>query len=666
MTVIERADALFKKQKELRNRLYNSTTTANSVALRAELDLVLAEYYPLKKAANEQREAITTPLKVSEIPAGTDANTTRYLNTLAPFEKERRIADLQGQVTEWSNGLTPAEIYGLDVEQRTTALSNPVGEARSMEDRRADYEISEAGNKIEYEARNGPGAVPYKDRYKSGSGLYKTQEESNKYGQIKTDSVAFYAKNLTQPNAEQYDAIVAKAEKDHPARKKDYGFLGNIANSVGNEITRTGDKVVAELDRAIDNPLVQLAAQSIFPALTPYVTAYNAIQKGEISASDLVSLGLSGFNIPDAVKKAANVGASIVDGKDPVQALAGAYGADFAKELGLDKAFSGQLDIKFGEGTGEFINSYVDINQAAADLVGGKSLEEISKGQLGKGVVEFVTDTGLAGLGENAEVFLRPRINIGQLAKDITSGADPYRAVANQFGDDIANYIGADDTNMQALGFAGVETIVGLGQGKSASDAVQSGAKEYYDREGGLPNIGGLANLAGLESDAFGVDLGFDWDGFTDSIGIDINGLTGSGLNLPTLSGLGIDLGKFDFEGASFKDFGLSLPELSSPDFAGIGNLDFANLDFKGTDFRNLDIDAGELPDFDIDFQDLNIGDIPMPNFLVALSAREKQEKLEDEEENLIAQQEIDIVDPRNVNLLDIGNTNPLINPLLA
>ena len=257
-------------------------------------------------------------------------------------------------------------------------------------------------------------------------------------------------------------------------------------------------------------------------------------------------------------------------------------------------------------------------------------------------------------------------MDLQRLATDVIGGTDSSRLIANQFGDDIANYIGADDTNMQALGFAGVETIVGLGQGKSASDAVQSGAKEYYDREGGLPNIGGLANLAGLESDAFGVDLGFDWDGFTDSIGIDINGLTGSGLNLPTLSGLGIDLGKFDFEGASFKDFGLSLPELSSPDFAGIGNLDFANLDFKGTDFRNLDIDAGELPDFDIDFQDLNIGDIPMPNFLVALSAREKQEKLEDEEENLIAQQEIDIVDPRNVNLLDIGNTNPLINPLLA
>jgi hypothetical protein len=482
-----------------------------------------------------------------------------------------------------------------------------------------------------------------------GDGLFTTTEKANAYTQIS---------DVAQNTGAQWGELVADGtvERIFKDNEKDRGTIGNI----------------------LESPAFRVAASIINPLYGAAFTASDAQRTGNISASQVVELiaGFSGIGgagtISPTALKAVRTGAAIADGGNPLEALASAYGADFAKLLGLDQAFSEQLNSQFGPNTGQFVSSYVDINQAAADLVGGKSAEEIFKGQVGTGVFEFAADQGLMQIGrtfgEDAEVSLTRTLDPAKLAQDVIGGVDTGRLIANQFGDEIAGYIGSDDTNMQALGFAGVETAVGLSQGKSSADALQGGAKEYYDREGGLPNIGGLANLSGLDSDEFGLDLGFDWNGFTDLIDIDINGLTGSGLNLPTLSSLGVDLGKFDFEGASFKNLGISLPELSSPDFAGFGNLGSANLDFKGTDFRDLDINVGEFADYNVDFQDLNIGEIPFPNFLLATGLRDKQKKeLEEEEENnLIAQQEIDIVDPRNVDLLDIGNTNPLRNPLLG
>jgi hypothetical protein len=436
----------------------------------------------------------------------------------------------------------------------------------------------------------------------------------------------------------------------------------------------------AALDVA-NHPYFKAALGVINPVYGTFLAAYEAASTGKITATQLATLGISSLSqfanikIPADIAKGVKTAASIADGKDPLAALAGAYGAGFAKDLSLDKFFESGLDASLGEGVGAFASKYVDANQAAADLVGGKSAEEIFKGQVGTGVFEFAADQGLMQIGrtfgEDAEVSLTRALDPAKLAQDVIGGVDTGRLIANQFGDEIAGYIGADDTNMQALGFAGVETAVGLSQGKSSADALQDGAKEYYDRNGTLPDIGSLASLSGFESDSFGLDLGFDWDSFTDRIGIDIGGLTGSGLSLPDLSGLGINLGKFDFggskfkdlglklpefgslginldgvdfEGAKFGDLGLTLPELSLPEFSGLGNLGSANLDFKGVDFESLDINAGELPDYDIDFQDLNIGNIPFPNFLLATGLRDKQKKeLEEEEENnLIAQQEIE------------------------
>ena len=483
----------------------------------------------------------------------------------------------------------------------------------------------------------------------SGDGLFTTKEKANAYTQIS---------DVAKETDAQWGELVADGtvERIFKENEKDRGTVGNI----------------------LESPAFRVAASIINPLYGAAFTASDAQRTGNMSASQVVELiaGFSGIGgagtISPTALKAVRTGAAIADGGNPLEALASAYGADFAKSLGLDQAFSEQLNSQFGPNTGQFVSSYVDINQAAADLVGGKSAEEIFKGQVGTGVFEFAANQGLMQIGrtfgEDAEVSLTRTLDPAKLAQDVIGGVDTGRLIANQFGDEIAGYIGSDDTNMQALGFAGVETAVGLSQGKSSADALQDGAKEYYNREGGLPNIGGLANLSGLDSDEFGLDLGFDWNGFTDLIDIDINGLTGSGLNLPTLSSLGVDLGKFDFEGASFKNLGISLPELSSPDFAGFGNLGAANLDFKGSDFRDLDINVEEFADYNVDFQDLNIGEIPFPNFLLATGLRDKQKKeLEEEEENnLIAQQEIDIVDPRNVDLLDIGNTNPLRNPLLG
>ena len=510
-------------------------------------------------------------------------------------------------------------------------------------------------------------------------------------------------------------------KKQFVRSSKDVG--GAVGDSVRGAVkgVTTGIMSVAGLGLDIaQSPVFKAALGAINPIYGLALTSMEAAKEGKLTWSQAISMAISGYNIqglnaaeaaskasdiaaaqesigaasqvdsvygvPDAVKKAAQAAGAIADGGDSVKILANAYGADFAKSLGLDTRFAGQLDNQFGEGAGAFASNFIDINKAAAGLVAGQDLDTIVQSQVGSNLYGLAGAVGIESIGEvfgeDAGSFLRDRVDLEQFGQDVFKGEDPYKLVANQFGDDIANYFGADDTNMQALGYAGVETVVGLGQGLVAQDALFEGAKEYRDRGGRLPSINGsldtngqfsigdLAGIAGLDVKFpdFDFNTNFDYKSLFDVTGSDIKDILGSGWDIPSLGSIDFDLSNQDFSGVNFGQLGLSLPDLSSPDFASFGNLSSANLDFKGADFRDLGINAEDLSDYNVDFQDLNIGDIPFPNFLLATGLRDKQKKeLEEEEENnLIAQQEIDIVDPRNVDLLDIGNTNPLRNPLLG
>jgi hypothetical protein len=318
-----------------------------------------------------------------------------------------------------------------------------------------------------------------------------------------------------------------------------------------------------------NNPLAQAVVSTINPLAGSAMSVYGKAATGQkIGVGDLASLGLSSvsqltnYKIDPTTLKAINTGAKIADGADPVTALASAYGADYVAKLGLDTKVKSALTNTFGDQTANFITDKVDINQAAADLVAGK---------------------------------------------------DPYRIVANQFGDDIATYIGGDDPSMQALGYAGVETAVGLGQGLDPQDALIAGAKEYYDRGGQLPDVGQIAGTVGLQ------DYNFDWNQFLPNIDIEApellaqgyDWLKGTGVNINDwIEGrdwgeLNLDIGQFadlggdfsipSFKGIDIRDFEGRLPELAN---AGV---DLGELDWSGTNIGNLDgldlsgLDFGDL-----------------------------------------------------------------------
>ena len=356
-----------------------------------------------------------------------------------------------------------------------------------------------------------------------------------------------------------------------------------ILDPAGDFLENVGDVLedaVDVVDDAIQNPYVRAVASFVYPPAAPYLNAYAKLDSGEdLTAGDLVSLGVSaygdigGVTIDPNIAKAVNTGATIADGGDPVSALVSNYGADFAKDLGLDEQLKSSLTSVVGEDATAFVDNYMDLDRAAADIVAGN---------------------------------------------------DTSRILANQFGDEIAGYIGADDPNMKALGFAGVETAVALDQGNEASDALMAGAKEYYDRGGQLPDVGQLAQVAGIEG-----DFDFDFGNYFKDINIDLPNLLNN-YDIPTLADLGVNLGDYNFEGMKLPDLGIGFNE--ALDFG----IDLAGMNFEGmdvnTDFGDYSLE--ELADLGIDLGQLNIGDLTLPQGL-ALAGVGQQiagENLEEDE----------------------------------
>jgi len=338
------------------------------------------------------------------------------------------------------------------------------------------------------------------------------------------------------------------------------------------------------VDDAIQNPYVRAVASFVYPAAAPYLNAYAKLDSGEeLTGADLASLGvsayadLSGLQIDPEIAKAVNTGAQLADGADPVSALVSNYGADFAKELGLEDQLKTSMTSLVGEDAVNFVDNYMDLNQAAADIVAGE---------------------------------------------------DTNRILANQFGDEIAGYIGSGDPNMTALGYAGIETGIALDNGEDQSDALMAGAKEYYDRGGKLPDVGQLAQVAGIEG-----DFDFDFDQYFKDINIALPDLM-SNFDLPQLADLGVNLGDYDFSGMSFPDLGISFND--ALDFG----IDLAGMDFSGMDINTDfgDFSMPEIADMGIDLESLNLGDLTLPQGLaLAGVASQIANEPGDEEEEVVA-----------------------------
>jgi len=226
------------------------------------------------------------------------------------------------------------------------------------------------------------------------------------------------------------------------------------------DIVREG---VDEIDKAIQNPYVQLAAQVFFPQYAPFLDAYATLDSGEeLSPSQVASMAAAGYDIqtgeplPADVKKALDTSVALAEGGDPLEVIVSAYGEDFLEQSGIKEA--GQ--------------------QALQDAIGSEAFD-----------------------------IVRDNMDVARVGYDVlVEGKDPSEAIANRYGDQIVGYLGSDDPTINALGYAGLKTAVKLDQGAGTSDALIAGAKEYNERGGATPDLGQLASTAGI--DLSSIDLG--------------------------------------------------------------------------------------------------------------------------------------------------------------
>lgn len=354
-------------------------------------------------------------------------------------------------------------------------------------------------------------------------------------------------------------------------------FTKNFVKSLGQGVE---DLFKGDIDAVLKNPAVIATASFFAPQYAAYINLGSKAATGQkITTTDLVSAGFSATSDftkikidPNAVK-AVTTAARIVDGADPVKTLALNYGANFAKDLGLDKKVSSSLDQTFGEGTGQYVTNRFDVNKAAADLVAGK---------------------------------------------DIT------RAVTEQFNEDIVAALGADSPSQRAAGLAGIETMLQKYEGATDKDALLAGAKTYYDRGGELPKLNDIGNIAGLDTSKFkfetpkffkdfsakigfeAPDIDFAYDFATANIGnvgdwfkgnlpninlpdnIDWGQISRFKVNAPELADVNFDFGKVDFSGYRPKDLGYDFDRFNFEGFEGMKDL--------GINIKQLDLGEFNIP----------------------------------------------------------------------
>jgi hypothetical protein len=247
------------------------------------------------------------------------------------------------------------------------------------------------------------------------------------------------------------------------------------------DIVREG---VDEIDKAIQNPYVQLAVQVFFPQYAPFLNAYATVDSGEdLSPSQIAAMAAAGYDIqtgeplPADVKKALDTTVALVEGGDPLEVLISAYSEDIIEASGIKEA--GQ--------------------QALQDAVGSEAFD-----------------------------IVRENMDVARVGYDVlVEGKDPLESITNRYGDEIVGYLGSDDPTINALGYAGLRTAVKLDQGASKSSALIAGAKEYNERGGATPDLGQLASTAGI--DLSGIDLGAPefFNKFATDLGIDTSQFSG-------------------------------------------------------------------------------------------------------------------------------------------
>lgn len=411
----------------------------------------------------------------------------------------------------------------------------------------------------------------------------------------------FNINTYTKPAKQVAKVIVGGVEKvadDFLGIDDSGGIVGSVSK-IGEKVEDGLREAVDEVDKVLENPYVRLAISIAYPPAAPYLNAYAKLDSGEkLNAADIAAIAATAGQDFGAFE-AANIDPEIVDNikkgvqvataDDPAKALLLTYGTDVAEQTGITEAFDTQVADTFGQDVLDVIKQNKDYVVDTARLATGEISEEELVAKYGAGALDYAT----AGTGfEEYSSELNSAIQVA------TGNQTIEEALANQYGEEIVTYLGAETPNERAVGLGGLTTATQLAMGVDPAEAAYAGTKRAYDEGARLKDLTWVGNQVA------GIDLGIN--DVVSNLGIDFPDLKVQGYELPELADLGINLGNLNITAPDILETNLSLPEI-----ADLG-VDFGKADFSGYSTADLgDYNLKELGDLGIDVNKLDL----MPEF---------------------------------------------------
>lgn len=413
--------------------------------------------------------------------------------------------------------------------------------------------------------------------------------------------------NVTKPVRKVIVGGVSKVADDFLGIDDSGGIVGSVSK-IGEKVEDGLREAVDEVDKALENPYVRLAISVAYPPAAPYLNAYSKLDSGEkLNAADIAAIAASAgqdFGAFDAASIDPEVvnnikkGVQVATADNPGEAFLMTFGADVAEQTGFTDAFNSTIADTFGQDTLDVLKQNEDYIVDTARFATGDMSEQELVAKYGAGAVDYATSgTAL----EDYNQYLTDAINVG------VGNTTLEETIANRYGEDIVNYLGADTPNQRAIGLGGLTTATQLAMGVDPTDAAFAGTKRAYN-EGAR-----LEDLSFVPQQIAGVD--FSLNDIVGNLGVDFPDLKAQGYELPSLAGLGIDLNQFNITAPDVFSTGLDLPEV-----ADLG-LDLGKVDFSGVDIGEFGIgmdgfDVSELEglaDMGVDVGSLDVGRLDLP-----------------------------------------------------
>ena len=415
----------------------------------------------------------------------------------------------------------------------------------------------------------------------------------------------FNINTYTKPVKQVAKVVVGGVEKvadDFLGIDDSGGIVGSVSK-IGEKVEDGLREAVDEVDKAIQNPYVRLAVSIAYPPAAPYLSAYATLDSGEkLSPAQIAALAASAgqdfgafeaANIDPEVVDQIKTGVQVATADNVGEAFLLAYGGDIAEEVGLTEAFDTSIADAFGQETLDVLKQNEDYIVDSARFATGRMSEEELVAKYGAGAVDYATSgTAL----EDYNTYISDAINVGVGNQSIEE------VVANRYGEDIVNYLGAETENERALGLGGLTTATQLAMGKDPLDAAYAGTKRAYD-EGAR-----LEDLTFVPQQVANIDFGLN--DIVSNLGIDFPDLKGQGYELPQLADLGIDISGLG---------GVELPQLLSEfNIRDLPNLGFDVTGFDLSGYKPTDLgfevgQFGELADLGINLGDLDLSEYNLP-----------------------------------------------------